>query len=429
MVGAHHGDVAETLVGVVSAYDAANASARDGAHANAAEAGLSTVVLLRSGLPDVVQRVFRTASEDPPLLTLARALTASRGWASQRPALLVARPEPTPVLVAMGRFDDADLARLEALRDQLQHVLPRTRYLDHGAVEAACLLLANRLRERFGAAAIETMRFAGVPRGGLIVLGTLAYALGLTRAQLGFDDQRPSSDAPLVVVDDSVISGVRVRQYLAGRPERSVVVACLHAHPEARAALRARDERIVDVVSAHDFHDYAPRAHGAAYTAWRERWQRRADPDCVWIGQPEHVGYPWSEPDVGVWNPVTDQEEPGWSVMPPELCLAHRSTADRGALRCQLQRTPTGCVAAAEHVVHGLFGDDVVIADLAASATYGLEGPAAAIWRTLLETGDEAAAAAAVAAAYDVDPATALQDVHSLVAELRSAGLLAVHEP
>ena len=384
------------------------------------------VALLGVHLPDALQRAFRSVSEDPPLLTLARSLTASRGWASQRPALLVARPEPEPALVALGRFDDTDQARLEALRDQLQVVLPRTRHLDHAAVEAACTRLADRLRERFGDGAIRAMRFVGVPRGGLIVLGTLAYALGLSHAQLDADGSEPSSDAPLVVVDDSIISGVRMRQYLARRPERSVAVACLHSHPEARAALRSRDERVVDVVSAYDFDDHAPRALGAAYHDWIERWRRRADPDCIWIGQADHVCYPWAEPDVGVWNAVTGREEPGWSVMPPELCLARRGIQEHGALRAQLQPNPRHRIAPAGHVVYGLSGDEVYIADMAASTTFGLDGVAAAIWRSVAALGDEDAAATALCAAYDVDHATALADVRSVVAELRVAGLLEV---
>lgn len=385
---------------------------------------LGAVVLLRGPLPEGIERTYRSASTDAPLLTLARALATSRGWASERPTLLVARAEPTPALVAIGRFDAADRARLEALRDQLQTVLPRTRYLDHADVEGACVLLADRLLERFGADAIGAMRFVGLPRGGLIVVGMLAYALGLAHAQLDTGARQASPEGMLVVVDDSVISGARVRQFLARRPERRLIVACLHAHPEARAALREHDERILDVVSARDFDDHAPLALGATYDAWRERWRQRADPDGVWIGQPEHVCYPWSEPDLGVWNPVTGREEPGWSVMPPELCLARRRASERAALRAQLQPPPTGRLRPTEHVVYGVLGDDVVIADLDSSACFGLEGGAAITWQALLASGDEGAAADALGATYDVDPATALADVQALVVELHAAGLL-----
>lgn len=410
--------MAAALVDVVTTHD----------HADVPLQGevprLDAVVLLRGPLPEGIEQVYRSASTDPPLLTLARALTASRGWASERATLIVARPEPTPALVAIGRFDAADRERLEALRNQLREVLPRTRYLEYDAAEAACVRLAERLLERFGADAIGTMRFVGLPRGGVIVLGMLAYALGLAHAQLDADARHSGLAGPLVVVDDSVISGARVRQFLARRSEGQLIVACLHSHPEARAALCEGDDRILDVVSAHDFHDHAPRALGDGYDAWRDRWRQRSDPDCVWVGQPEHLCYPWSEPDLGVWNAASEREEPGWSVMPRELCLARRLTPGREALRAQLQPPPSGLVRTAEHVVYGFLGDDVVIADLAASTCYGLEGGAAVAWRAVLACGEEQAAADAIAVDYDVDPDTVIADVRSLVAELRAAGLL-----
>lgn len=47
------------------------------------------------------------------------------------------------------------------------------------------------------------------------------------------------------------------------------------------------------------------------------------------------------------------------------------------------------------------------------------------IVRVLMDGGDEAAAAAALAEAYDIDPAGAREDVAALVAELRASGLVA----
>ena len=390
---------------------------------------LSAIVLLRGPLPTGLEAAYRGASADPPLLTLARALTASRGWPSTRPAVIVARPHPTPVLVAIGRFDDVDQARIQALAVQLRTVLPRTRVLDHATAEAACERLAERLEERFGGDAIATMRFVGVPRGGLIVLGMLAYALGLRPAQLEAGRDGGSLDAPLVVVDDSVISGLRMRQVLTQRPERRLVVACLHSHPDARAALQERDRRIVDVLSAHDLHDHAPGDHGEAYLAWRERWLERAHPECVWVGRPEHLVYPWSEPDLGAWNPVTEREEPGWTLMPPEACLAHRRAPRRSALRAQLQPQPAGPLRPADHVVHAALGSEAVIADLDGAACYALEGASAALWAALLERGGVDAAAEAIARDYDVERDVARADAEALADELHGAGLIEGHAP
>lgn len=418
MVGVDDGDVAAALVDLVTTPERGSGLTPGDARP------LRAVVLFRGALPVAIEQAYRSASQEPPLVVLARALAASRGWAPERPALLVARPEPTPALVAIGPFDAADQARLEALRDQLRVVLPRTRFIDYAAVETACARLAEHLSDRIGAEALGSMRFTAVPRGGLIVLGLLGYTLGLSHSQLGAHDHEAPGDGPLVVVDDRIISGVRMRQFLARRPERHLVVACLHAHPAARVALRERDARIREVVSAHDFHDYARRDLGATYDAWRERWRQRSHRDSVWVGRPEHVCYPWSEPDVGVWNPVTAREEPGWSVMPPELCLARRRAPARTPLQPQVQAPTEGRVRPSQDVVYGIWNDDVVIVDLASSTCYGLTGTAAIAWRALVAAGDEVAAAEAISAAYDVEPWTALADVRALVAEVRAAGLL-----
>jgi len=390
------------------------------------EAPLRTVVLYRSELPAELERAFRAASTDAPLLSLARALASSRVWHEGCDAVLVARPEPTPALVAIGRFRDADEARLSALHEQLRSVLPRTLVLDYGQVEAGAALLAERLRQRVGEPALAHMRFVGVPRGGMIVLGMLAYALDLPRHRLDVPDAgaAPSPEDALVVVDDSVISGLRLAQFLERRPEQHIVIASLYAHPDLRAAFRARDARVRAFVSAYDLHDHAPAAHGPRYEGWRDRWRERSDPRSVWVGQPEHVCLPWGEPEISAWNPVTEREELGWNLIPPELCLEHRCAPSPGALTAQLQAPVTSGTRPAAHVVYGDLGGEIVISDLDALETFALDGIAAEMWRALMACADEDAAASAVARTFDVDQRTALEDIGAFVGELRAAGLV-----
>ncbi|GGN51644.1 hypothetical protein GCM10011579_007700 [Streptomyces albiflavescens] len=78
------------------------------------------------------------------------------------------------------------------------------------------------------------------------------------------------------------------------------------------------------------------------------------------------------------------------------------------------------------------FGDDVstaetdygtVLLDERAGAYWELNPTATLVVRTLLDGGEEADAAAALVQEFDIDQAQALQDVGTLVRQLRSSGL------
>ena len=79
------------------------------------------------------------------------------------------------------------------------------------------------------------------------------------------------------------------------------------------------------------------------------------------------------------------------------------------------------------------FGDNVstaetdygtVLLDERAGSYWELNPTATLVVRTLLDGGEEAEAAAALVREFDIDQARALQDVESLVRELRSSGLV-----
>ena len=381
------------------------------------------VVLYRQAVPDDLARAYATASPDPAPFTLARALAAGAP-PSAGPAMLVARPEP-PLLAAIGRFGPEDEARLQALHTRLRTHLGRTVYLDHRAAEAACERLAATLTARFGAAAIARMRFVGIPRGGLIVAGLLAYALDLRRSQLGFGPEEvDDGGGPLVIVDDGVISGLRLAQFLEGRREREVVVATLYSHPDLRRAVREREPRVVEVVSAHDLKDHARDVRGDDYDAWHARWTARSDGRAFWLGEPDHVCFPWGEPESGAWNPVTGREEVGWRLIPPELSLKARHATRSAGWSARLQEPATGRHRVPQHVVHGELEGEVVVGHLETLETFTLSGIAADLWRAALTCRDDRAAAARVARAYDADPADVLADLHEFLTDLRAAGLL-----
>ncbi len=365
------------------------------------------------------------------MANLARAIAASSGWSARGEAVLVVREAPEPLIAAIGRFDEAGEAWLSVATQQLATTLPHTVVLDDAAVRTACALLADALLARFGREALSRMRFAAVPRGGLFVLGALAYQLDLAHHQFWATDDAPAraqeppdhaGEAPAtVVVDDIAISGLRLSRTLEQRPEARLIVATLHAHPGLRSAFVARHPRVEAFVSAHDLQDRAPTIHGDGYRAWRERWRRRAAAGTVWIGDPDHVVYPWNEPDTGVWNAVTGREEPGWLVVPPERSLKRR--VDR-SIAVQSMPSALASLALSADAITGEVGDRVVVGLLGSGTAFELEGVAADMWRALADTGDVATAAVRLGEVYDVAVEALERDVAAFTRELIAAGVL-----
>ena len=387
-------------------------------------APLRLVVLHRGEPPNRAADPWASVDE-PRVLQLARAIASSDGWRGRAPASLSVRTGGEPLIAAVGRFGDADLAWLGGASHQLATTLERVVLLDHAAAETAAERLAAALVERFGLEAVRSFRFAGVPRGGLLVLGLLAYVLDLPHDRLTTTtspEPVAPDDAPLVLVDDVAISGVRLSRVVRSRRERRLLVATLHAHPDLRAAFVARHPAVELFLTAHDLVDHAPAALGDGYVAWRARWSERADPDAAWIGQPDQVVYPWNEPDLSVWNEVTAREESGWSVVPPERCLKRRG---RPSLKVQHMEACFGRLRMRPDVIAVEAEDAVVLGRGDTAASFVLEGVAADMWRALAATGTRAAAGRQLSSVYDVDEASLVDDLDAFVADLHEAGLLA----
>lgn len=381
---------------------------------------LSVVVLHRGEPPALVPDPWATPNE-ARVDRLAHAIATSVGWAKRGKAILVVRASPDPVIAAIGRFDASDAAWLTGASQQLASLLPRVVLLDHDGVETACHQLANELIVRYGREAVRSFRYAAVPRGGLMVLGHLAYLLDLPPHRVSPLAECREARDKLVLVDDIAISGLRLSQTIAPFTDCRLVLATLHAHPAMRTAFINMHPQVDAFVSACDLRDHAPVALGDEYVAWRMRWEQRAEHGTVWIGQPDHVAYPWNEPDLGVWNPVSDHEEPGWHVVPPERCLKRRAGAS-----VPVQRIPDtpGPLIPHPSVVFGEIDSAVVIGHLESGTTYSLEGVGAYIWRALVETGTIHTAATRAADAFGVDRQTITKEVTQLVSDLLAADLL-----
>lgn len=367
-------------------------------------------------------RVLRTSEEpEARLLALADALSTSPLGAGMRRVALVVRPAPNPLLGAVGYFDAADWVRLEGLRWQIENVLPHLHYVGYAQAEEDCERLASRLVERFGRDELQSFRFTAVPRGGLIVLGMLSYMLGLRRSQL--EPPHPP-EMPLVVVDDCALSGVRFGHFLKRCQSRQVVFAHLYSSPDLRSAIEAEEPRVVSCLSSHDLRDRAPERLDDEYPAWRERWLARMDDSGYWVGQPEHVCFAWNEPDVGLWNPVTEREEGGWRFVPPQLCLKNRLAPGTDPVRIQLQPVGKGPLRPSDHVLFGEIEEQLIIGDLKKGESFVLSDVGADMWRAIVKYGNLEEVADTLLEDYAVDGATLRSDLHNFAENMLLQGLL-----
>ena len=350
---------------------------------------------------------------------VARGLASSPAWQQLGPATLIVREAPQPALAILGRFDEAANVRLHALRWHLERVLPSLRYVTYAQAEHDCETLAAKLIERFGATELARYRFTAIPRGGFIVLGMLAYTLGLKPEQL---TASPEPDKPLVVVDDCAISGHQFKRYLAGCRSDQVIFANLYAPPEMRAEIETREPNVLACLSAHDLRDHAPERLGDGYDAWRERWHQRAGDQSYWIGQTEHVCFPWNEPDVTVWNRVTEREELGWRLLPPEYCLKNRIDAQRVSV--QRQPHAKGPLKPADHILYGSFEDQLAVCDTSTEEVFQLSDVASDMWQALVDRGSLQVASDALVEEYDVDKTTLADDLRTFADDLIARGML-----
>ena len=223
---------------------------------------------------------FGPADPADQLQRLASALQASAPWTTLAKAgAMVVTTRPTPTIAVMGRFDAAGEHRLLELERTLHNDVGSLRFIDWPQVHYDVAALGEALRRHLGGD-VARAQFLAIPRGGLIVLGLLAYELGLSPAQL---NHAGDAGGPTVIVDDCALTGLRFREVLADVAAPHVVFAHLYSAPELRHALEA-DLRIATVIAARNLTDRAPALLGDGYAAWRDRWATRAGDQTSWVG-------------------------------------------------------------------------------------------------------------------------------------------------
>ncbi len=355
-------------------------------------------------------------------IRFANSIAASGLFVSAPNAVIVLREKPSPRLAILGYFDCATrniLRRFEEERRALESI---SQIFSYAQIETECERLAQALIAALGREEIARRRFVAIPRGGLIVLGILSYVLDLAPEQL---HPCPGAGAPLVVVDDCALSGCRFGHFLERLTNPDIVFAHLHSHPDLRRAIANREPRVTACVAASDLRDCAPEWLGAGYRAWKERWRERACAEGrYWIGMPAHICYPWSEPDIGAWNPETQTLQLHWRVAPPAQCLKNRLAAAQHADRIQVQQEAKGPLRPADDVLFGQLDEQVLIANLATSECFALDGVAADIWWALVEFGAPEEIVRALLRRYEADAGQIRRDVERFLDDLASRGFL-----
>jgi hypothetical protein len=348
--------------------------------------------------------------------TLARSLAANVPTATSGPATVVLRSDSPPTLALLGWATPKEHDALEAALDLFVGSLSRLRPVDYSQVEDDCRALAVRLRECLSADFLDDAVFTGIPRGGTIVEGMLSYALDLSPKQL---DPQARPEAPLVVVDDCFLTGHRAGRFVDDRPDRSdVVLAGLYAHPDLRNALEAEIPSVRACVTARDLTDHAPDLYGDDYADWKARWASRDTGPRYWIGVPDHLCFPWSEPDVGFWNPSTDSLTQGWRVAPPGHCLDRRDEDTSVPIFVQ-ESSPAEsgerALSPGPDVFYAEVGDRTMVVHASSETCLALEDPAADFWWALVEHETASDARNALQSRYDVDPAVLESDLQEFV--------------
>ncbi len=360
-----------------------------------------------------------SATPETAFRALAQALCAGLSGQGKIPFRVRLRLAPTPVLGFFGEIDEERIRLLKAQSEALRHACRTLHYVGLERARQDCLRLAQRLVERIGSETLATCKFVAVPRGGLVVLGMLSYALGLQREQL---EPGESVDTALVVVDDCCLSGVRCAEAVERYSESQLIFAHLYSHPELRSEVEKEDS-VLACVAAHELHDFGPTLLGDRFAQWRRDWCSRLEGRRFWVGVPEALGFFWSEPDRSVYVSETHPMERAWKVVPPDLCIDNR-WMDAQAPALSEQPRGVGPIRPSDKVLFVERGETLVVGDLESGDCLELGGSAPRIWTHLVDLGTVEAAARAVAKDCDVTLERALHDTEELWRQLAERGLL-----
>jgi hypothetical protein len=358
------------------------------------------------------------------LLSLARALAASPVWGKETRATFVIKPTE-PLRMGLVGFLDKKLAqRFIAHLLQMQTTANLLRYMSYRDVEQVCSQLAKNLLACMGWKQIHSAHFIAIPRGGHIVLGMLSYLLNLRHDQL----QLPPAEkeGQLIIVDDCAFTGARFRMILERITQRQVIFAPVWSHPELRDVIVAAENRVLNVISGADLHDYGTELMGDAYPSWRERWLSRsqANHQFYWFGRTEYLCFPWSEPDNSFWNPFEELVEAGWNYVPPAYCLEHRAINAENHISVCVQQKGKSPLRPSNNTVYATFDDQIIVGHLETGQSFQLSDIAAEMWLAIVKFGALDETVESLLNLYNVERHVLEQDISDFVNKLIAHDLL-----
>jgi hypothetical protein len=351
-------------------------------------------------------------------VTLTRALATSPLRARLGDAVaLVVRPGTPSLIGVLGAVPTDERPLVEAIGWHVDRLLRRLRPMPYTQVEEACQELAVALRQRVGATSLRDLSVVPLPRGGLIVAALLAYALEVAPERIG----RVPASGRVILVDDCVLSGARLQQWLRAHPDVDIIAVHLASSTACREALR-RHPQVIDSIAAVDLRD-----HAADYDDdWHRRWGERAV-DALWVGDIDHVVFPWNEPESSVWNPARQRGEHAWRVVPPSWCLKNRVQGGRASEDIQLNVVDgDGPVRPSDDVLWAELGEGLLVATPGVERGVRLRGIAAHCWRAVVEHGHPDRLTKELAEQFDVPEPVVREDVGRLLDGLAERGLVRV---
>lgn len=367
---------------------------------------------LEDPILDAYRSAFGIASAPDAWADLACAIARDGGWRAFPQTVLVLRPERRPGLAVWT--DRAAEPWLRAQAASLRVSCSHLRFVSYSQAETLCLSLADRLAEHLSPAELRAARWTAIPRGGHVVLGLLAAALGIPAERLG--PPRPDDDL-VVAVDDCALTGARFGEFLDTCPRASrVVFAHLLSSAELRAAIATEVPGAVAVAAA-DLLERVP-----LDAAERRRRLSLLGGRRFWLGLYETVCFPWSEPDQLIW--VDDHPETAWRIAPERLCLKNRRRPGTEHPTVQVQPRGAGPRRPGDHVVAADLEDELLLGDLEQGESYALDGTAADFWRAVVRHGALDSAAEDLAEIYDAEPSILRADLEAFADALAQKGLL-----
>ena len=372
-----------------------------------------------------------------PIVGLAQAMVASPPARRMPDVRLAVRECPEPLLVFVGEPPTEARSALDHLPDILAQMSHRFRYIGWKEVEEAVDRLAEEMARELSPDFLAEAILMGIPRGGLVVAGLLAYALEIPSSRVKSWNPAALPSGPVVLVDDCVLTGFRLKEILGeisgadapGPTTRShLVVAPLFSHPSLRAAVEVAEPHVSRCLSGADLKDHGPRLLGDDYASWKADWAARV-PIRYHTALLDLPAFPWNEPDARMWNEETETVDSNWWFAPPEICLQHRHVA--GGMDLQVADELPGIEKLAPLVVPVKVDAEpdtndrpaILLIHCGTLQSVTLRETGAELFRSWME-GDEDSSAREVAKHYEVEEERVRQDLDELLKGLASRAML-----